>query len=263
MSHNDPYDPNAGQPAPYGQQQPPQGQYGAQWGQQQGQDPYGQYGAPQGAYAQYPQQGYGGAPQDPYGQQGQYGAQYGDQYAAYGQQGQYAQYPQQGYGNPYQPLTAYQNYAGWGSRVGGYLIDGLITIPGAIIYGIGFGIGMSGVESHYDFQTQTTVTTGSFSPVGLILILIGLALMIGIQIWNRWIRGGKTGQTIGRKTVGITMVSEQTGQPIGPGMAFVRDIAHCVDSIIMCLGWLWPLWDDKHQTLADKIVGTVVIESPK
>jgi uncharacterized RDD family membrane protein YckC len=28
------------------------------------------------------------------------------------------------------------------------------------------------------------------------------------------------------------------------------------------VGYLWPLWDDKRQTFADKILGTVVVERP-
>jgi uncharacterized RDD family membrane protein YckC len=42
-------------------------------------------------------------------------------------------------------------------------------------------------------------------------------------------------------------------------MGVVRTIAHIVDSIICYIGWLFPLWDPKRQTLADKIVKTVVV----
>ena len=38
----------------------------------------------------------------------------------------------------------------------------------------------------------------------------------------------------------------------------VRTIAHIVDSIICYIGWLFPLWDPKRQTIADKLVKTVV-----
>ncbi len=55
------------------------------------------------------------------------------------------------------------------------------------------------------------------------------------------------------------LASEQTGQPIGVLMAFVRDICHFVDGVICYIGFLFPLWDAKRQTIADKIVGTVVI----
>ena len=43
-------------------------------------------------------------------------------------------------------------------------------------------------------------------------------------------------------------------------MAFVRDIAHIVDAIICYVGFLFPLWDGKKQTLADKMVHTVVLK---
>jgi hypothetical protein len=46
-------------------------------------------------------------------------------------------------------------------------------------------------------------------------------------------------------------------------MSFVRYIAHVLDSIPCYLGYLWPLWDAKRQTFADKVIGTVVIEQPK
>jgi hypothetical protein len=42
-------------------------------------------------------------------------------------------------------------------------------------------------------------------------------------------------------------------------MAFVRDICHFVDAITCLVGFLFPLWDAQRQTLADKIVRTVVV----
>jgi uncharacterized RDD family membrane protein YckC len=81
---------------------------------------------------------------------------------------------------------------------------------------------------------------------------------LGYSIWNRWIMGGQ-GQSIGKKVVGMRLLSEETGQPIGTLNAFLRDICHFVDSIICYVGYLFPLWDAKRQTLADKIMRTVVV----
>jgi hypothetical protein len=51
---------------------------------------------------------------------------------------------------------------------------------------------------------------------------------------------------------------------LGGGMGIVRTIAHIVDSIICYIGWLFPLWDAKRQTIADKLVKTVVLaDQPK
>jgi uncharacterized RDD family membrane protein YckC len=87
--------------------------------------------------------------------------------------------------------------------------------------------------------------------------LIGL----GWTIYNRWYQAGTTGQSLGKKVLGLRLVSEETGQPIGMAMAFVRDLCHFIDSVICYVGYLFPLWDAKRQTIADKIVRTVVISA--
>ena len=55
------------------------------------------------------------------------------------------------------------------------------------------------------------------------------------------------------------VVSEKTWQPIGFGMSIVRQIAHFVDAAICYIGFFFPLWDPKRQTLADKIMTTVCV----
>jgi hypothetical protein len=39
----------------------------------------------------------------------------------------------------------------------------------------------------------------------------------------------------------------------------VRQIAHYVDQLICYIGYLFPLWDDKRQTIADKLMSTVCV----
>jgi uncharacterized RDD family membrane protein YckC len=82
-------------------------------------------------------------------------------------------------------------------------------------------------------------------------------IILAIVVYNRWYLGGK-GQSFGKKQVGLVLVAESTGQPIGTGKAFLRDLAHILDSIICYIGWLFPLWDQKRQTIADKVMSTVV-----
>jgi len=131
--------------------------------------------------------------------------------------------------------------AGWGSRVGGYLIDGIIAgVPNAILGVIGGAVG---------------------GGTGTLITIVGALVGLGLVVYNRWILGGRTGQSWGRSALGIRLIGEQTGQPIGAGMAFVRDIAHIVDTVICYIGWLFPLWDAKKQTIADKIMKTVVVQA--
>ena len=42
-------------------------------------------------------------------------------------------------------------------------------------------------------------------------------------------------------------------------MSLVRQLAHAIDGIICYVGFLFPLWDAKRQTLADKILNTVCL----
>ncbi len=74
-------------------------------------------------------------------------------------------------------------------------------------------------------------------------------------------QGGKTGSRWGQKIVGIKLLKEATGQPVGGGFAIGRAFVHILDGIPCYIGYLWPLWDSKKQTFADKIMGTVVVNA--
>ena len=84
-------------------------------------------------------------------------------------------------------------------------------------------------------------------------------LILAYVIWNNGYRQGTTGSSIGKSVLKFKVVSEATGQPIGFGMSVVRQLAHFVDAIICYVGFLFPLWDSKRQTLADKIMTTVCL----
>ncbi|WP_328319196.1 RDD family protein [Streptomyces sp. NBC_00388] len=196
-------------------------------------NPYGPpQGQPQGQPQQPPQPGYGYPQQAPQGVPQQPG--YGYPQAPPVQQPYGGGYPQQpGYGG--QP----PQFAGWWSRFAALLLDSLVIgIPYAIIVGIGSGIG-----------------GGAGSAIAVIGILIG----IGLGLFKLY-KEGTTGQFIGKKALGISLLREADGQTLGFGMAFVRYLAHFVDSIACYLGWLWPAWDSKKQTFADKICSTVVVK---
>ena len=225
-----PPDPNN----PYGQPQQPN-PYGQQPAQPQ--SPYGQQPPQQPGYG-YPQQ----PPTDPYGQQQAPG---------------YDQPPPYGY-DPYanQALTP-NAYANWGTRVVAYIVDSIIIgiIPG--ILDIANASTAKAATCTTNPTTYAVSCTGgsSFGILGALAILIGLAGFLYFCYME-----GTTGQTVGKKMVNITLVREQDGQPIGFGLAVVRKIAHVLDSIVCCVGYLWPLWDAKKQTFADKIMTTVVVK---
>ncbi len=59
--------------------------------------------------------------------------------------------------------------------------------------------------------------------------------------------------------VGVYLVDDRTGQPVGVGRAALRDVAHLLDSLVLYLGWLLPVVTAKRQTIADMVCRTVVV----
>lgn len=138
-------------------------------------------------------------------------------------------------------------FASWGARVGGYILDGLVG-AGVIIVPLVIGIALS-----------TSTSSGTSAAGGLILVL-GYVLALGFQIWNVIIRQGRTGQSLGKKWVGIQVVRDDNGQFLGAGASFGRWLMLVILTAITCyLNLLWPLWDVKKQALHDKVVGSVVL----
>lgn len=140
-------------------------------------------------------------------------------------------------------------YAEWIKRVGGYLVDVAVLMPAYLVAIIGAAL--------------ATTDNSVLGAVGWVIVAAGYVGAIGLAIWNMILRQGRTGWSIGKQVIGIRLIGEQTGQPIGPGLTFVRMLCHVLDSLPCYLGYLWPLWDAKRQTFADKIMSTVVIEQKK
>ncbi|MFC7625818.1 RDD family protein [Microlunatus sp. GCM10028923] len=152
------------------------------------------------------------------------------------------------------------DYAHWGKRVGANLID---SIP-SLIYVVVFMIGYMNVIFTMFASIQTS---GRFNPdlsgltVWIVVVVVLWLISLGWTIYNRWITAGRTGQSLGKRVMKIKLIGEQSGQPIGAGYAFLRDIVHVIDGAAY-IGYLWPLWDDKRQTLADKVMQTIVVDQP-
>jgi uncharacterized RDD family membrane protein YckC len=92
------------------------------------------------------------------------------------------------------------------------------------------------------------------SGLGFVLYAAALAW----ALYNAYL-GGQTGQSYGKKIAGTRLISESTGQPPGGGLGIGRHFVHILDAIPCYLGFLWPLWDSKRQTFADKLLKTVVV----
>jgi uncharacterized RDD family membrane protein YckC len=157
--------------------------------------------------------------------------------------------------------------AGFGIRLGGYLLDGLLygllmavfMVPGGVSIVAAFGDCVT-----VDRPDGTTVLECGDDDVDWALFAGGLALialgfLVVAFIYLRAL--GRTGQTWGRRIVGIKVIGESTGEPIGFGRALGRQLfAGFISAQILYLGYLWMLWDDKKQTWHDKVVNSIVVK---
>jgi uncharacterized RDD family membrane protein YckC len=143
--------------------------------------------------------------------------------------------PPPAYGMPPAGMPPALPYAQWPQRVLASLID---SAPVIVVYII-----------------------AAISGSGALLALFYL-VALGWSIYNAGVQQGTTGYSLGKGIVGIKLISEETGQPVGTGLAIGRIFVHILDGFCL-IGYLWPLWDAKRQTFADKSLNTVVITAPK
>ncbi len=129
-----------------------------------------------------------------------------------------------------QPVGAPAALASWGTRALGLLVDYLPILILAVL------------------------TT--FSDV--LGYLIGLIGFVYFYFYLGYL-DGTTGQTPGKRLMGTRVVNQQ-GELIGSGAGIGRKFAHIVDSLVCFIGWFLPLFDQKRQTIADKMLSTYVVE---
>jgi uncharacterized RDD family membrane protein YckC len=152
-----------------------------------------------------------------------------------------------GPGQPgYAPLEGPGTYMGrrlanWPQRVVAYLLDlAVFSVPVAVGFLLASGSG------------------GSSSDSGAGIVVVGYLVGFALHVYNRMLVQGRTGRSLGKRALNLRLVRMSDGRPVGAVTAFVRELVHTLDGICL-IGYLWPLWDARRQTFADKIVNTVVL----
>ena len=133
-------------------------------------------------------------------------------------------------------MTSTPEYAGFGSRLGAFVIDVLIgiafTIPGNLV-------SATGAEA-----------------LGTLVSLAGTIAFLVL-----YCKKVSQGQSWGQKVTGVRVVDATSGASISAGKVFGRQLAKIVSQIVCFLGFFWMIWDPKKQTWHDKIVSTVVVKA--
>jgi hypothetical protein len=141
--------------------------------------------------------------------------------------------------------------ATYGKRVGAVVLDWLFAvIPSWFVFGMGIALAFS----------DSTLALGIF------LMVVGSVAWIGLSLWNKVFREGRTGQSFGKARMNISLIDSNSGQPIGAGRCFLREfvfslLSSVTSGVFWLLDYLWPLWDQNNERLMDKIMTTRVIET--
>ena len=177
----------------------------------------------------------------------------------------YTSPPPPGAGGPVAPAFGQQPttfggqfvLAGWWSRVGAYLIDGLIVGVGALI--LFLPLVAAGLTVDSDAGWATLAAAG-------IVWLVCLA--IAALLYAPAMMARTNGRTLGRMATNIRVV-RASGQPITFGFAVLREViikwflfgiaGAITGGIAQLLDVLWPLWDEQNRCLHDFIVDTRVV----
>lgn len=159
------------------------------------------------------------------------------------------------YGAPTAPQPS-SSYAAWGDRVVATVWDFVYMLPplvGLILGAIACVIG--------------GMLTDEDQSAGPVVLAAGIAVTVAALVWhivrfirNYFLRQGRTGQTWGKAKQGIWLLNEAGGTPPGGWSCVGRWLLHGIINQAVYLDYLWPLWDEKNQTLTDKILTTVVVK---
>jgi uncharacterized RDD family membrane protein YckC len=141
------------------------------------------------------------------------------------------------------PPGGERRYAGWGSRIGAYLLDTLIIVVPLVVL----------------------IIVAVVADLWALVVIGYLGTLVVPFVYFTYFHGGAGGQTPGKRALGIRVVSDDTGESIGYGRAFGRYAITVLFAWVLflplVLDYLWPLWDSKNQSLHDKVVSSVVVRA--
>ncbi|MFC4560567.1 RDD family protein [Nocardiopsis mangrovi] len=147
--------------------------------------------------------------------------------------------------------------AGWGRRAAAYLIDSVLA---ALLYLAVAGVGFGAIYLVVQLVAPESFEGGE-SPAMLLFLFPPILLGLAAAFCYRWLPHSRSGQTPAKRWLGIKVISCGTGLPPTKGRSFLREVVYIVlaQTCIGIVDVLWPLWDDRRQTLHDKAGDTLVI----
>jgi len=144
-------------------------------------------------------------------------------------------------------LDQHTQYAGLARRLGAVLIDTLIITPPLVI----LLYWLYGPEYlHWNIENTEFFAVYGWADIP---INYGLPFLLTVIFWVK-LQG-----TPGKLLLNCHVVDAASGEPITVRQAVLRYVGYLVSALPLGLGFLWIIWDKRHQGFHDKIAGTVVV----
>jgi len=167
--------------------------------------------------------------------------------------------------------SAQPTYALWADRVLAALLDALVALGVCVVMYILLTILIGligGLGAAVSRPNQPNPVFGSLACGGCLMWLILPPLSWFVAgIYNKVVLVAKRGASIGQAKMKLKVTTTE-GRPVPMSTLFLRLLVQTGFGLVPFVGWLlllldvlWPLWDERRQTLHDKAVGTYVIRA--
>ena len=144
-----------------------------------------------------------------------------------------------------------------GKRLGAACIDGVIPFVLYIIIIIAAS-SRNSYSYNYNYNNEFSYgyheTTGSPVAAGIAGILLLAYLIVELVFYAK-------AASIGKKILGLQVVSSIDGSPLGFGRMLYREFIVKQASAVLMLGYIWILVDERHRGWHDKIMDTYVVDN--
>jgi uncharacterized RDD family membrane protein YckC len=148
-----------------------------------------------------------------------------------------------------------RRYGGFWRRLFAFLIDEVILyFVSLILFLIGLlALGLKGNRMGRVLSSLEDPAHG----IGVFALFYIAASLLAGMIYFTWFHG-IAGRTPGKMLLGLRVI-QASGDPITPGIAFLRWVGYLISGPLFCLGFLWVAFDGRKQGWHDKIAATLVI----
>ncbi len=148
-------------------------------------------------------------------------------------------------------------YGKFWPRFGAGLLDGLILwIPGKLL---GLAIGGEQWLSIITSDKKYEYSDAQLHELAIRGIIYQLLTIVMYWLYFAIMESGEKQSTFGKRSLGLIVTNEAGGR-ISFAQATGRHFAKLLSAIILFIGYFMNLWDDRRQTLHDKMAHTLVVK---